>query len=53
MDRENDEFQWEIYCKNFQSKEVFGKLIYFETEVFVRVVKNQNQGYVSRKKCIP
>ena len=52
MDGENDEFQWKIYCKNVQSKEVFGKLIYFETEFFVRVVRNENQGYVSRK-CIP
>ena len=26
--------------------------MYFETEFFVRVVKKQNQGYVSRK-CIP
>ena len=47
--RENDEFQWEIYWKNVQSKEVFGKLMYFETEFFVRVVRSQNQGYVSRK----
>ena len=36
----------------------FGKLIYFETEFFVRVVRNQNQGYVSPRilvlrKCIP
>ena len=52
MDGENDEFQWEIYCKNVQSKEVFGKLMYFETKFFVRVVRNQNQRYVSRK-CIP
>ena len=29
----------------------FGKLIYFETEFFVRVVRNQDQGYFSRK-CI-
>ena len=35
MDGENDEFLWEIYCKNIQSKEVFGKLMYFETEFFV------------------
>ena len=27
--------------------------MYFETEFFVRAAKNQNQGYVSRKKCIP
>ena len=26
--------------------------MYFETDFFVRVVRNQNQGYVSRK-CIP
>ena len=32
MDGENDEFLWEIYSKNIQSKEVFGKLMYFETE---------------------
>ena len=32
MDGENDEFLWEIYCKNIQSKEVFGKLMYCETE---------------------
>ena len=25
MDGEKDEFQWDIYCKNVQSKEVFGK----------------------------
>ena len=31
MDGEIDEFLWEIYCKNIQSKEVFGKLMYFET----------------------
>ena len=52
MDGEKDEFQWEIYCKNVQSIEVFGKLIYFETEFFVRVVSNENQGQVSGK-CIP
>ena len=46
---ENDEFQWEIYCKSVQSEEVFGKLMYFETEFFVRVVRNRNQRYVSRK----
>ena len=51
MDGEKDEFQWEKYCKNVYSKEVFGKLIYFETEFFVRVVRNQDQGYFSRK-CI-
>ena len=51
MDGENDEFQWEIYCKNVQSKEAFGKLMYFETEFFLRVARNQNQGYVLRK-CI-
>ena len=33
MDGENDEFQWKIYCKNVQSKEVFGKLIYFDVVV--------------------
>ena len=52
MDGENDEFQWEIYCRNVQSKEAFGKLMYFETEFFVRVVRSQNQGYILRK-CIP
>ena len=35
---------WEIYCKNIWPN-------VFETEFFVRVVRNQNQGYVSRK-CI-
>ena len=25
MDGENDEFLWEIHCKNIKSKEVFGK----------------------------
>ena len=49
MGGENDEFQWEIYCKNVQSKEAFGELMYLETEIFVRVVKSQNQEYVSRK----
>ena len=49
MDGENDEVQWEIYCKNVQSKVVFGKLMYFETEFFVRVVRSQNQGYVPGK----
>ena len=49
MGGENDEFQWEIYWKNVQSKEAFGELMYLETEIFVRVVKSQNQGYVSRK----
>ena len=39
----NDEFQWEIYCKNVQSKKVFGNLMYFETEFFVRVVRDENQ----------
>ena len=39
----NDEFQWEIYCKNVQSKKVFGKLMYFETEFFVRVLRDENQ----------
>ena len=43
MDGENDEFQREIYCKNDQSKEVFRKLMYFETEFFVRVVRDENQ----------
>ena len=52
VDGENDEFQWEIYCKNVKSKEVFGKLTYFETKFFVRVVRNQNQEYVSYW-CIP
>ena len=47
LDGENDEFCWEIYCKNVQSKDVYGKLMYFETEFFVRVVRNQNQGYIS------
>ena len=28
------------------------KLMYFETELFVRVVRNQNQGYISGL-CIP
>ena len=37
---------------------IFGKLIYFEIEFFVRVVRNQNQGYVLprilvSRKCIP
>ena len=37
---------------------IFGKLIYFEIEFFVRVVRNQNQGYVLPRilvscKCIP
>ena len=41
MDGENDEFYWEIYCKNVQSKEVFGKLMYFETEFFVTEVVAQ------------
>ena len=52
MDGENDDFQWEIYCTNDQSKEVLDYLMYFETDFFVRVVRNQNQGYVTRK-CIP
>ena len=35
MDGKNDEFQWGIYCKNAQSKESFGTLMYFEFEFFV------------------
>ena len=37
------------YCKNIWFKEAFSKLMYFETEFFVRVVRSQDQGYVSRK----
>ena len=39
MDNENDELQWEIYCKNVYSKDVFGKLMYFETEFFCESCK--------------
>ena len=44
MNGEKDKCQWEIHCKNVQSKEVFGKYVYLIWFVFVRVVGNQ--GYV-------
>ena len=42
-------FSGKYIAKMFSLKRLLVSFKYFETEFFVRVVRSQNEGYVSRK----
>ena len=42
-------FNGKYIAKMFSLKRILVSFKYFETEYFVRVVRSQNEGYVSRK----
>ena len=54
MDGEKDELLWEIYCKNLQSIEVFGKWMYFQIGLFFQreLQRIRDMFHMSEHECM-